>query len=143
MNTSADIEISPASLSEQDGLRSPHPMTVAGDMATQALIEDLENQYVSLKSDRDRLQTEVEDERRKTGELTQNVSHQHDLELQLQQYKNDFALTSSKLETINENRKWEREQMDRKSAESDSLREEVRYVKYGHLSTHNSPLSFP
>jgi hypothetical protein len=126
MDCSNNSTITAASDAGKDGMNNPIAIDIAGDLATQALIEDLENQYVSLKCDRDKLQLEIEDARLKIVETAQKVSYQHDLELQLQKYKNELALSASQLDAIKEKRKLELEKLDRQSLESDSLREELR-----------------
>lgn len=98
---------------------------VATSSTTVAILEDLENQYVELKHDRDNLQLQLEDAQVKLRDLNQKVVHQQEWELQVTNYKHEVDLANSKISASENDRKLMQEQMDRQQAEADSLREEI------------------
>jgi chromosome segregation ATPase len=99
---------------------------VARESAASAILEDLENQYVSLKQDRDALKIQLDESEGKLRELNQMIAKQQNWELDAANYKHEVDLLNSKIVALQGDRKLMQELMDRQQAEADSLRENIR-----------------
>ena len=102
---------------------------VASATASAAILEDLENQYVGFKTERDNLQLQLEEAQGKLAELNKSIAQQYELEIQINKYKCEIEVSATKLDTVNTEQKLSQELIDRQQSEIDSLKDDVRYVR--------------
>jgi chromosome segregation ATPase len=100
----------------------------ADNLTQQAIVADLERGYLSIQTERDDLQSQVDKVKAELHNATHAMVFQQDLERQATNSQHQLSLQQQRVKALDEEKKTAEERMDRMQAEADNLRGEIRYV---------------
>jgi hypothetical protein len=96
------------------------------ELTQRALLEDMERHYVEIKEERDALFQDLQKARELATTSSQVQISQQEWEQKWTQQKHETDLALNKIKALEEERTQVAERMDRRQAEGDALREEIR-----------------
>lgn len=100
----------------------------ANIMNLRVMLEDMEKQYSGLKQERDSLQTQLESSQKAYKEATDSNLAAQNLNSTIAALQRDLSTAKGETESAKTESKLAEERAARTQAESDRLREEIRYV---------------
>lgn len=102
--------------------------------ASQALLEDLESQYLTVKRQRDALQEQLKKAEDEVSSLNEKLAAQQELAKQGAERSHELALAQQQIKALKEEHTNVQERFDRSQKEADDLREEIRYELKGYCT---------
>jgi peptidoglycan hydrolase CwlO-like protein len=111
----------------------------AGDAATGALLEDMEQQYLEVMQERDRLRSELEKAKSEVQQVTEKLDSQQAAGRSSLEMQQQLVAAEQKLKGVTSEKQNIQERMDRMQAEADQLREEIRYENEIFATNYISP----
>lgn len=98
------------------------------EMLEEALAEEMERRYVSLRQERDQLQSTVQSVREELAIVNEKYEKLQTKERTLAETQHQLEMTRDRLAALETEKRNMVERMDRGQAEADALRDEIRYV---------------
>jgi predicted nucleic acid-binding Zn-ribbon protein len=96
--------------------------------ASAAVLQDLEQQYVTVCADRERLQKDLQAARVEISSCHDKLRDLETSQRTQQELQNQLEVANSQIVSLSEQQQNLQERLDRNHAEADALRDEIRYV---------------
>lgn len=109
-------------------MSSQEAVSESSQLASRAVLEDLENQYVAVKKERDEAFTQLKTVQDEIKELQNQLTASQEWQTKSNKLESELTVCQQQIQSLNEEKKAVSERLDRMQAEADRLREEIRYV---------------